>query len=131
MRVLRLVARLGEIGLAALAIAIAALTIVVTFDFWADPATSTVPILTRLAAAYFLMLFSCMAILFGLRLAVPRLRLPGDRLISPKVVGIFTGIYAVSLIVGLVVGTPEAQRAAIAIALGITIVLAWRSTFKS
>ena len=119
-----------ELALAALATAIAALTLWACYYILTHRQEVATPLSTLLTIAYGMSFAAMALLLFSARLAVPRLRLAGGRIIGVQGLWAFGVIYAVMLLIGLRAGTIEAKRGGTALLLGIALSVAWRSTFK-
>lgn len=123
--------RLTELVLAALLVCICALTIGACLLILGHFPKDDVPFSMRLQLALLLGFGSSAGLLFAARLAFPRLRVEGGRIIGVQGVWRFMLLWTVALALGLWSGDPQAKATAVGIILVILLRLAWRSTFGS
>jgi uncharacterized membrane protein len=123
-----LLERSAEIFVAILGTAVAGITLWLCYDFVVSPKEGNASWLTLLAVLYAMTFVALALLLFSARLLVPRLR-PGGSIIGSQGMAAFAVLYVIMLVIGLAHGTVEAKRGGLAILLGVTIVIAWRSAF--
>jgi hypothetical protein len=125
--------RLIELGVGGLALAIAGLTLRVCYDLVAHNPNANPADLTQWAIVYALVFLCLVAVTFGLRLLIPRLRLPGGRIIGKQGLIAFGLLYALLFVLTLWYGrgSVEDKIEAVALRAGLilAIAVALRSTF--
>ena len=132
---LRMIGRLVELGVGGLALAVAGLTLRVSYDLVAHSPNANPADLTQWAVVYALVFLSLVAVTFGLRLLVPPLRLPGGRIIGKQGLLAFGLLYGLLFVLMLWYGRGSVEDKIKAVALRAVLVLAvavaLRSTFCS
>ena len=117
--------RVVEVSVAALAAAVALLTLWAGYATIVDRNEVETSFAILLSIVYVLTFLSLALLLFAARLAVPKLRLTGGRVVGPGGLGAAFFLYALMLVVALLQGRPEAQVMVLAILLGVGLAITW------
>jgi len=130
---LRMLGRLVELTIGGLALAIAGLTLRVSYDLVAHNPNANPADLTQWAIVYALVFLSLVTVTFGLRLLIPPLRLAGGRIIGKQGLLAFGLLYGVLFVLTLWYGRGSVEDKIEAVALRAALILAvavaLRSTF--
>lgn len=118
--------RFTELALAVLLACTCALTIWACWEILGHTPKNDSPRWTALQIAFVLGLISSAGLLFAARLAFPRLRVEGGRIIGVQGVWRFMVLYAAMMALGFWNGAPEVKATGLAIILGFLLRLAWQ-----
>ncbi|HEV8598916.1 MAG TPA: hypothetical protein VGQ69_06120 [Gemmatimonadales bacterium] len=116
--------------MATLVLAIAGLSFWMCYDIIVHPPETPVDRITLWLTIYAIGFVAAVATLFGLRIAVPRMRLAGNRVIGFQGMLAFGLIYGLMLILGLLSGNPKARVTVAALAFGAALGVALKNTFR-